>query len=133
MISSPSSSRTTNIFSIAEITYGTDYPLNLNGVSVGTFTISGGTGLYDGTQSNTLSIQLDPDVDLAEQTITLFTFPSGDEGNFQTIELQGVSCLSYDTQTVQNGNANDFQIIFQETTCSTGSKPAASFLNMLRV
>jgi len=81
-----------------------------------------------------LILQLDPDADLVGQTIALFALPSDEEGVFQTIEIEGVSCLGYDTQIVQDGGSRFFQATFEITTCSTGSKPAVSLLpTLLRI
>ncbi|MBP7074276.1 MAG: hypothetical protein KBA81_02710 [Rhabdochlamydiaceae bacterium] len=114
--------------SITTLSYETTYSITLNGQDVGTFVFQGGTGLIDGTQSNTITLNIDPS--LAGETFTLFTIPAGQEGQFQSIELMGVSCQSFETQVVQDGTAQIFQAIFQGTTCSNAMRSQWVFLKV---
>ncbi|MBP7074275.1 MAG: hypothetical protein KBA81_02705 [Rhabdochlamydiaceae bacterium] len=123
-----SSQTSVTYLSITTISYETTYSITLDGLDVGTFVFHGGTGLIDGTLSNTITLNIDPD--LAGETFTLFTIPAGQEGEFQTIELVGASCQSFESQIVQDGMLQTFQAILQGTTCSTAMRSQGVFLKV---
>jgi hypothetical protein len=106
-----------------DINYQVEYPISINGEIVGTFTFSGGTGLINGSQPNTLTIDLPTAYE--GETITLFTF-SGSEGAFDSLELTGVSCQQFQSQIVDQGEVKAFQIIFSGTSCATLSESTAN-------
>jgi hypothetical protein len=123
-----------SILSVTEISYGASYPITVNGVNVGTFEIAGGTGLISRSSSNTLTIYLNPDVD-TQGTFTLFSIPSGQEGEFQTIELVGESCQSFEGSTTTDGSAQVvYQVIYQISTCaSTGARALSAYFPFMHL
>jgi hypothetical protein len=126
---SSSSQASSNLLVITSISYGVSNDILLNGVSVGTFTFSGGSGIVDGTQSNTITLVINPD--LIGETLNLFNFPPGTEGQFQTIDLVGQSsCQSFESQVVQDGGSQVFQAIFQGTTCALAARSQTLFLKV---
>jgi hypothetical protein len=122
-----------NVLSITTLIYETTYSITSNGFSVGSFIFQGGTGLIDGTQSNTIMLNID--AGFVGETFTLFNIPPGREGEFQTIELVGVACQSFESQIVQEGESQAYQVIFQGTTCALATRSVAEFFptDMLRV
>ncbi len=122
-----------SFLSITNLSYETTYSITVNGLDVGSFIFQGGTGLIDGTQSNTIILNID--AGLVGETLTLFNIPAGQEGQFETIELVGQSCQSFESQIVQDGGSQVFQVILQQTTCALAARPAAEFFptSMLRV
>ncbi|MBP7074272.1 MAG: hypothetical protein KBA81_02690, partial [Rhabdochlamydiaceae bacterium] len=130
IITGSSSQATPTYPSITILSYETTYSITLNGLDVGTFTFSGGTGLFDSALSNTITLNIDPG--LVGETFTLFTIPAGQEGEFQTIKLVGVSCqlVEGDTTTDASGQIV-YQVIYQENTCTTAqaSRPASAFFS----
>lgn len=78
---------------------------------------------------------LNIDAGFVGETFTLFNIPPGREGEFQTIELVGVACQSFESQIVQEGESQAYQVIFQGTTCALATRSVAEFFptDMLRV
>jgi len=100
--------------SVIEIIYGESYSITQNGQTIGTFTISGGSGLYSGSNPNILEIQLDPDFQLQdEDTLTLFSVPDGEPLQWEGIILSS-ECFGAEGEQVFNEETsqNDYQIIF---------------------
>jgi len=126
------------IISITNVSYGIAYAIYVNGVSVGTFEITGGTGLVSGNLTNTLTIHLDASTDLGQGPISLFTF-SASQGNFQSLVITGdgsTSCRVPEGTIVQDSNGQStYQAIYNTKTCTTAAaaRPASAFFPMKMV
>jgi len=119
-----SSSAGLGIPALADVFYEQDYSVTQNGQTVGTFTITGGTGPYSSSNPNTLEIQFDSNYVLQEgDTFTLFSVPEGEEFQWEGIIFSGgEECFTAEGELVpnQDTNQNDYQLIFDvdEDQCS---------------
>ncbi len=113
---------------LIDVVYGSSYSVRQNGQTIGTFTISGGTGQYSSSNSNTLTIELDSDVFLEDgDIVTLFSVPLGELTQIENVVLAGDNpCLSAEGEEVYNEetNQNDYQLIIslESLSCNFGSK-----------
>jgi len=108
---------------LIDVVYGDSYSITQNGQTIGTFTISGGSGLYSSSNPNTLEIQLAPNYELQEgDIVTLFSVPQGEAIQWEGITLSNEECFSAEGVFVENQGAeeNSYQVIFNldEDNCS---------------
>lgn len=92
----------------------------MNDQNVGTYTVSGGSGLLDSVGVSVISFDFDPSFQPQEGDIlTLFYIPEEDVGLWQSIEIEGESfeCLTTYGQIATNDGLSSFQVFFEDTEC----------------
>ncbi len=112
--STSSSLSNVGIPALINVVYGDSYSITQNGQTIGTFTISGGTGQFSSSNPNTLNIEIGPNIVLQDgDTLTLFSAPEGEEIQWEGINLDS-ECFSAEGETVFNEATlqNDYQLIF---------------------
>jgi hypothetical protein len=87
-----------------------------------------------GSISNTLTIHLDSSEDLGQGTVTLFSIPAGEEGQFQSIQLVGgSSCQSFIGSTAIDASGQAvYQAAYSINTCTAAvaARPISAFFSM---
>ncbi|NGX62468.1 MAG: hypothetical protein K940chlam9_01965, partial [Chlamydiae bacterium] len=86
------------------IVYGVSYPIVVNGQTVGTYTVSGGTGNFTNSNVNVLTIDLE-DYQLQNgEVILLFAIPGEEKEYWESIEIQGkAECLEMKGEVISEG------------------------------
>lgn len=93
-----------------------------NGQTIGSFTISGGTGVYSSNNPNVLNIEINPSITIEDgDTYTLFSMPQGEEIQLGEINLSS-ECFTANGEQVLDieTNQNTYQIVFNldDASCS---------------
>ncbi|NGX62316.1 MAG: hypothetical protein K940chlam9_01813 [Chlamydiae bacterium] len=102
------------------IVYEVSYPIVVNGQTVGTYTVSGGTGNFTNSNINVLTIDLEDYEPQGGEVILLFAISEEEKEYWESIEIQGeTECIEMKGEVISEGE-NDyvFTISFAEgNTC----------------
>ncbi|NGX61960.1 MAG: hypothetical protein K940chlam9_01452 [Chlamydiae bacterium] len=102
---------------------------------MGSYTVSGGTGQFDRSNDNVITIDFDPGYQPKEgEMITLFVIPSGEESQFEKIQVESKSfeCLVSEGEVVSETEGHSYQIVFEvANTCATAPKIAIGAISLI--
>ncbi|NGX62347.1 MAG: hypothetical protein K940chlam9_01844 [Chlamydiae bacterium] len=90
------------------IVYEVSYPIVVNGQTVGTYTISGGTGDVTVSNVNVLMIDLKDYQPQEGEVIPLFAIPEEEKEYWESIKIQGeAECIEMKGEVISEGE-NDY-------------------------
>ncbi|NGX62441.1 MAG: hypothetical protein K940chlam9_01938 [Chlamydiae bacterium] len=117
------------------IVYEVSYSIVVNGQTVGTYTVSGGTGDVTVSNVNVLMIDLEDHQPQDGEVIPLFAIPEEEKEYWESIEIQGdAECLEMGGKVFSDSQDAGyvFNVVFTESkTCRVNQAvilPTLSFL-----
>ncbi|NGX62437.1 MAG: hypothetical protein K940chlam9_01934 [Chlamydiae bacterium] len=116
------------------IVYEVSYPIVVNGQTVGTYTISGGTGNFTNSNVNVLTIDLEDYQPQDGEVIPLFVIPEGEKEYWESIKIQGeAECIEMKGEVISEDEDNYvFTISFAEgNTCRVNQAIVVPALSLL--
>nr|NGX62539.1 hypothetical protein [Chlamydiota bacterium] len=116
------------------LVYEVSYPIVVNGQTVGTYTISGGTGNFTNSNVNVLMIDLEDYQPQDGEVIPLFAIPEEEKEYWESIEIQGdAECLEMKGEAISEGEDDYvFTISFAEgNTCRANHAVVMPALSLL--
>ncbi|NGX62337.1 MAG: hypothetical protein K940chlam9_01834, partial [Chlamydiae bacterium] len=116
------------------IVYEVSYPIVVNSQTVGTYTVSGGTGNFTNLNVNVLMIDLENYQPQDGEVIPLFTIPEEEKEYWESIEIQGDAECSEMKGEVISEDEDDFvfTISFAEgNTCRVNQAVVIPTLSLL--
>ncbi|NGX62009.1 MAG: hypothetical protein K940chlam9_01502 [Chlamydiae bacterium] len=116
------------------IVYEVSYPIVVNGQTVGTYTVSGGTGDVTVSNANVLTIDLEDYQPQEGEVIPLFAIPEEEKEYWELIEIQGkADCLEMKGKVISEDEDDFvFTISFAESnTCSVNQAVVVPTLSLL--
>ncbi|NGX62515.1 MAG: hypothetical protein K940chlam9_02014 [Chlamydiae bacterium] len=117
------------------IVYEVSYPIVVNGQTVGTYTVSGGTGNFTNSNANVLTIHLEDYQPQDGEVIPLFVIPEEEKEYWESIEIQGeVECLEMGGKVLSDSQDAGyvFNVVFTESnTCRVNQAVVVPALSLL--
>ncbi len=116
------------------IVYEVSYPIVANGQTVGTYTVSGGTGNFTNSNVNVLTIDLEDYQPQDGEVIPLFAIPEEEKEYWESIEIQGeAECLEMKGEVISEDEDDFvFTISFAEgNTCRANQAVVVPALSLL--
>ncbi|NGX62543.1 MAG: hypothetical protein K940chlam9_02042, partial [Chlamydiae bacterium] len=117
------------------IVYEVSYPIVVNGQTVGTYTISGGTGNFTNSNVNVLMIDLEDYQPQDGEVIPLFAIPEEEKEYWESIEIQGdAECLEMGGEVLSDSQDAGyvFNVVFTESkTCRVNQAVVLPTLSLL--
>ncbi|NGX62574.1 MAG: hypothetical protein K940chlam9_02073 [Chlamydiae bacterium] len=114
------------------IVYEVSYPIVVNGQTVGTYMVSGGTGNFTNSNVNVLMIDLEDYQPKDGEVIPLFVIPEDEIENWKSIKIQGeAECLEMKGEVIAEDDYV-FAISFVEgNTCRVNQAVVVPALSLL--
>ncbi|NGX61366.1 MAG: hypothetical protein K940chlam9_00851 [Chlamydiae bacterium] len=117
------------------IVYEVSYPIVVNGQTVGTYTVFGGTGDVTVSNANVLMIDLEDYQSKDGEVIPLFAIPEEEKEYWESIKIQGdAECLEMGGEVLSDSqNAGYvFNVVFTESkTCRVNQAVVLPTLSLL--
>ncbi|NGX62343.1 MAG: hypothetical protein K940chlam9_01840 [Chlamydiae bacterium] len=116
------------------IVYEVGYPIVVSGQTVGTYTISGGTGNFTNSNVNVLTIHFEDYQPQEGEVIPLFAIPEEEKEYWESIEIQGeAECIEIKGEVISEGEDDYvFIISFAEgNTCRVNQAVVVPALSLL--